>query len=249
MRKTILSRLFYLSLFLVLTSFGNSAGVGSLESVLVTNTAGNMVASKDAVSLEEYGTLLYEEMELENAGLDKEVLYAALEGHQKLVAEGIVANPRYLTIVDFSQSSRKKRFYLLDIENNDLVMHTYVSHGKNSGIDMAEKFSNTPESEKSSLGFYTTKNPYIGKHGLSLRLAGLEEGFNHNAEARAIVLHGAEYVNAARANSAFMGRSQGCPAVPQAQALKIINLIKNGTALFIYHPSENYLNSSPILNS
>ena len=249
MRKTIISRMFYLSFFLVLTSFGNSAGTASSTANFDVDTTGNISALTEDESAAAYNVILYERLNLEKAGLDKAVLDAALKGHQKLVAKGAIANPQYLTIVDFSQSSRKKRLYLLDLDNIKMVMNTFVSHGKNSGVDMAERFSNVPESEKSSLGFYTTKNSYIGKHGLSLRLAGLEEGFNDNAERRAIVLHGAAYVNAARINSAYMGRSQGCPAVPEAYASKIVRLIKNGTALFVYHPSENYINNSALLNS
>jgi hypothetical protein len=111
------------------------------------------------------------------------------------------------------------------------------------------RFSNRPQSEASSLGFYVTKDTYRGKHGLSLKLQGLENGFNDNAESRAIVVHGANYVNSSRVNSAYMGRSQGCPALPEAQAPKVIRLIKGGSALFVYNPSQKYLNSSKILNS
>ena len=248
MRKTTISRLFYLSFFLVLTSFSNSVGSYSSSGTLV-DTTGTVNELTIESSAKAYSAMLYEKMNLEEIGLEQEVLDAAIEGHQKLVSEGAISNPRYLTIVDFSQSSRKKRFYLLDMENQEVAMNTFVSHGKNSGLDRAERFSNVPESEKSSLGFYTTKSPYIGKHGLSLRLGGLEEGFNDNAETRAIVLHGASYVNKGRVNSTFMGRSQGCPAVPEKQASKIINLIKDGTALFVYHTSDNYLNNSKLLNS
>lgn len=109
--------------------------------------------------------------------------------------------------MDFSQSSRKKRFYLLDIKNKKLLENTYVAHGKNSGMDMAKSFSNVIGSEKSSLGFYITKGTYTGKNGFSLRMAGLDRGFNDNAEKRAIVVHGADYANAGRVNSAYMGRS------------------------------------------
>lgn len=249
MRKTIISRLFYLSFFLVLTSFGNSVGTNSSAAVSVSNINGSLSGATIESSAKAYSAMLYQEMNLQEIGLEQKVLDAAIEGHQKLVSEGAISNPRYLTIVDFSQSSRKKRFYLLDLENQEVALNTYVSHGKNSGIDRAENFSNVPESEKSSLGFYATKSPYVGKHGLSLRLSGLEEGFNDNAEARAIVLHGASYVNARRANSNFMGRSQGCPAVPEKYSSKIINLIKGGTALFVYHTTENYLNNSKLLNS
>lgn len=244
MQKTIISRLFYLSMFLVLTAFtnatGNSSSVTTLKATSISDVKENSASSLSAS--------LYAELSLAEKGLSREVLDAALEGYEKLVQEGIVANQQYLTIVDMSQSSRKKRLYLIDVENHELAMNTFVSHGKNSGVDMANKFSNIPESEQSSLGFYVTKHTYVGKHGLSLKLEGLEEGFNDNAERRAIVVHGADYVNAGRVNSAYMGRSQGCPAVPEAQASKIIKMIKDGSTLFVYHPSQKYLNNSPVLN-
>jgi hypothetical protein len=135
------------------------------------------------------------------------------------------------------------------VKNFKVLLNTYVAHGKNSGYVMAERFSNKPESLQSSLGFYVTKNTYTGKHGLSLKLDGQERGFNNNAEARAVVVHGAEYIGDQRAGSGYMGRSFGCPAVPQHQASKVINYIKNGTCLFIYHPSTTYLSGSKLLNA
>lgn len=124
------------------------------------------------------------------------------------------------------------------------MVNTYVAHGKNSSLDMADNFSNVIGSEKSSLGFYVTKGTYTGKNGFSLRMAGLDKGFNDNAEERNIVVHGADYVNAARAQSSFMGRSQGCPALPRENYTEVINLIKDGTAFFVYYPSSVYLQNS-----
>lgn len=245
MKQTILFRFFYLSIFLILTSFNNATSNISDKDNNGTAVVKNSSETKEM----SMSAALYEKLDLQNAGLSLEALVAAVKGYEKLVEEGLVTNTQYLTIVDLSQSSRKKRFYLLDIENEQLAMNTFVAHGKNSGVDKAVRFSNTPESEASSLGFYVTKQTYTGKHGLSLKLAGLENGFNNNAEARAIVVHGANYVNPARVNSAYMGRSQGCPALPEAVAPKVINLIKGGSALFVYNPSENYLSSSKILNS
>jgi hypothetical protein len=137
--------------------------------------------------------------------------------------------------------------YIIDVKNFRVLMNTYVAHGKNSGLTYAEHFSNRPESLESSLGFYVTKNTYSGKHGLSLRLAGLDRGFNDKAEERAVVIHGAPYIGEQR-SGAYMGRSWGCPAVPQHLAPEVINFIKNGTCLFIYHPSQSYLHGSKILN-
>jgi hypothetical protein len=138
--------------------------------------------------------------------------------------------------------------YIIDVTDRKILLNTYVAHGKNTGLDYATKFSNKMESLQSSLGFYVTKGTYFGKHGLSLKLDGQEPGFNDKAEQRAVVIHGADYIGAHRINAAYMGRSFGCPAVPQAQSNKVINLLKNGTTLFIYHPSNSYLQRSKILN-
>lgn len=248
MQKKLLTYIFFLCLSLVSLSFINPSS--NNNSVASDSTGSSISASAEETSSSALlSSMLYENLNLSAKGLSKEVLDHAIKGYQKLVSEGSVQNSRYLTLVDLSQSSRRKRMYIVDLENYQLVVNTFVSHGKNSGLDRAERFSNIPESEKSSLGFYVTKQTYSGKHGLSLKLAGLEDGFNDNAESRAIVLHGAEYVNKGRVNSGYMGRSQGCPAVPQAEASRIINLIKGGTALFIYHPTSSYVNGSKILNS
>lgn len=143
----------------------------------------------------------------------------------------------------------KKRLYIIDIENQRLVTNTYVAHGKNSGGEFATTFSNKPESLQSSLGFYITSSTYIGKHGLSLRINGVDPGYNDKALERTIVIHGAAYVDPARAKAGvFMGRSWGCPAVPEKESASIINTIKEGSCLFIYHPGKNYLLGSKILN-
>jgi hypothetical protein len=244
MKQTTLFRFIYLSFFLILTSFNNATSKSSVDNNVSLNASLNSIEKASNMS-----DMLYEKLNLKNVGLSKQALSSAVKGYEKLVEDGVVQNTQYLSIVDLSQSSRKKRFYLLDIENQTLALNTFVAHGKNSGVDQAVRFSNRPQSEASSLGFYVTKNTYRGKHGLSLRLRGLEDGFNDNAESRAIVVHGANYVNSSRVNSAYMGRSQGCPALPEAQAPKVIKLIKGGSALFVYNPSQKYLNSSRILNS
>lgn len=200
-------------------------------------------------SLEMASNRLYDSLHLENLGLAKEVLQMAFKGQQKLVGEGVLNNDAVVAVADFSQPSSQKRLYIIDTKNYRVLYNTYVAHGKNSGLNYAEHFSNNPESLQSSLGFYVTKNTYIGKHGLSLKLEGLERGFNDNAESRAVVVHGAEYIGTSRADAAYMGRSFGCPAVPQSQSATVINLLKNGTCLFIYHPTQKYLQNSKILNS
>lgn len=247
MQKNHLFATVLVSLSVALISFSAPASSGSVHPVKVENVAVATPAAAGAAS-KGYASL-YEGLSLESKGLSKEAFDYAVKGYEKLVAEGAVTKNQYLTIVDFSQSGRKKRFYLLDMEKGEMLVNTFVSHGKNSGLDMAEKFSNTPNSEQSSLGFYVTSATYTGKHGLSLRLQGQEEGFNSNAMARGIVVHGANYVNAGRVNSAFMGRSQGCPALPEKEYAKVINIIKDGSVMFVYHPSQDYLQNSPLLNS
>ena len=192
---------------------------------------------------------LYESIELNRAGLSKETFQYAVKGYEHLRAQGVIKDTQYLSVVDFSQSSRKKRFYLFDFKNHKLLKNTFVAHGKNSGVDMATRFSNIPGSEQSSLGFYVTKGTYTGKNGFSLKMSGLEKKFNDNAEERAIVVHGADYVNASRVRSDYMGRSQGCPALPKNESAEIIDIIKDGSALFVYYPSKEYLQSSALLNS
>ena len=199
-------------------------------------------------SLEYTSNLIYERCQLNKLGLSKQALMYAYKGLQYLVRKGLVDNPDILTICDFSQSSFRKRLYIIDVANFKVLMNTFVAHGRNSGLVYANRFSNNPSSLKSSLGFYVTKNTYFGEHGLSLRLAGLERGYNDKAESRAIVVHGADYIGADRLDAAYMGRSFGCPAVPENLSSRIINLIKDGTCLFIYHPTKSYLHGSRILN-
>lgn len=199
-------------------------------------------------SYKKISKLLYDSLRLNEFGLSLQAFEFAYKGYQKLENNKTINTPGILTICDFTKSSSKKRMYILDVVNYKILMNTYVAHGKNSGGAYANTFSNKAKSLASSLGFFITKNIYFGKHGMSLRLAGLEPGFNDKAEKRAVVIHGAPYIGDTRLHSDYMGRSFGCPAVPQAEARKVINFIKDGTCLFIYHPSANYLHGSKILN-
>ena len=192
---------------------------------------------------------IYDSLNLKKYGLKKEAFNFAYTGYTKLIEKGMLSKKGILTICDFSQSSRRKRLYLIDLDQQKLLMNTYVAHGRNSGGEYARKFSNRPESRQSSLGFYKTKRTYYGGHGLALTLTGLEQGFNDKAERRKIVVHGSDYIgeNYLRYSNT-MGRSFGCPAIPKKYATKLINTIKNGSCLFIYHPTKQYLEESKILN-
>ena len=193
--------------------------------------------------------ILYDSMKLKRFGLTKKAFVFAYQGFKHLKERGQLDNEEVISICDFSQSSRRKRLYIIDMEEGKVLMNTYVAHGRNSGGEYARSFSNSPESHKSSLGFYITRKTYFGDHGLALKLDGLENGINDNAEARNIVMHGSKYVgpNYLRYNR-VNGRSFGCPAIPSKDTQKIINIIKDGSCLFIYHPAKVYLSQSKILN-
>jgi hypothetical protein len=177
------------------------------------------------------------------------LLQTALAGYELLLEEKSVIRPEVITIIDFSLPSDKERLWVLDLIQKKVLFRCLVSHGRNSGELMAENFSNTPGSNASSPGFYTTGETYIGKHGLSLTLDGLEMGINDKARARAIVIHGADYVSSDFVrNHGRLGRSQGCPAVPAELSKEIIQTIKGGSCLFIYVPKTSYTSNSPIIN-
>jgi hypothetical protein len=191
---------------------------------------------------------LYESMNLEEQGLSKEAFNYAVEGYNYLLSAGKLNNDNILSVVDFSLPSSKKRLFVIDMENGKLLYNTYVAHGRNSGKVYANEFSNRPESFKSSLGFYITKGTYTGKHGYSLQLEGEEKGINDNALSRAIVIHSASYVNENVAKSqGYVGRSLGCPALPEKLTKPIISTIKNGSCFFMFSPNSNYVAKSQIL--
>lgn len=191
---------------------------------------------------------IYDSLKLGTLGLSKQAFDYALKGFNYLFAQGKIANDNIISIADFSEPSSKKRLFIIDLKNYKILFNTYVAHGKNSGKEYADNFSNAPESLQSSPGFYVTKETYNGSHGESLRLEGEEQGINDNALSRGIVMHAAAYVNEGLAQGrGFIGRSWGCPAVAPELHKAIINQIKNGTCLFLYTPNKDYLSSSRIL--
>ena len=162
----------------------------------------------------------------------------ALKGYYSLKEKGLIKKD-ILTLIDFSLSSNTKRLWVIDLVTGDILFHSLVAHGRNTGNEFASNFSNSAESFKSSLGFYSTGEIYNGKHGMSLKLDGLEKGVNDNARARGVVMHAADYVsNSFIKNNHRLGRSQGCPAVPVELSKEIISTIKNKSCFFIYHPSR-----------
>ena len=177
-----------------------------------------------------------------------ESFLAAFEGYEQLKQQGKIAN-EILTIVDFSMSSTQERMWVIDMKTQKVILKSLVAHGRNSGLEYANEFSNTSESYKSSLGFYVTGETYTGKHGLSLRLDGMEYGINDNARNRAVVVHGADYVSKTFIkNTGRLGRSQGCPAVPYEIHKELIETIKGKSCIFIYHPSRTYVTKSKLVS-
>ena len=193
-------------------------------------------------------TLLYDSLQLKDLGLSKDAFIEALKGYEVLRSSGKLNNDNMLTIADFSLPSSQKRLFVIDMGNLKVLFNTYVAHGRNSGKEYANRFSNTPQSNMSSLGFYVTGETYYGEHGLSLRLEGEEEGINDNAKSRAIVIHCADYVSEKMIETlGYLGRSLGCPALPKKYSKPIIETIKDGSCFFIYSPSQRYLSRSPLL--
>jgi hypothetical protein len=189
-------------------------------------------------------------MNLAAAGLSKNVFQLALKGYKKLKSIREISRDGILSIVDFSKPSNKKRLYILDLNNQEILLNTLVAHGRSSGMTYANSFSNRPESNKSSLGFYRTLNSYWGEKGYALKLKGEEPGFNDKAYARNIVVHGSDYADENFIRSTgHLGRSLGCPAVSDKYSKQVIDYIKDGSCLFIYHPNKQYLKKSKLVNS
>ncbi len=193
---------------------------------------------------------LYAVVNLADTGLTKDVFNMAIKGLKKLDTNGKLQNPNIVTIADYSQSSNKKRLYVIDLKNKKLLFNTYVAHGRNTGEEFAKSFSNVEGSYKSSLGFYVTEHPITGSHtGFSLLIDGVEKGFNDHAVQRAIIIHAAEYATENFIKKyGRLGRSYGCPSVPPEMNKPIIDAIKGGTCLFLYNPDKEYLSKSALLN-
>lgn len=228
-------------------SFGFAKNTGHIARHLFVPGDSTVASSSHSLFYTPELKSVYDSLHLNLQGLSREAFDYAKKGLERLAAQGRVMNQSIISIVDFSLPSTEKRLFVIDLDHYRVLFNTLVAHGRNSGKETAYAFSNQQSSYKSSPGFYTTAETYMGKNGYSLRLEGLENGINDHAMERGIVIHGAGYVNEGLANAqGYIGRSQGCPAVPTQQATPIINQIKNGTLLFIYHPA--YIQRSILLN-
>lgn len=196
--------------------------------------------------------VIYKELEKENTAAmpSEEAFSMAMKGFINLKTMPGKVRKDILSVVDFSLPSTEKRLWVINLSTNKVLFNDYVAHGRNSGNNQAKAFSNVPNSYASSIGFYMTAETYHGKHGLSLRLDGMDIGFNDNARSRAIVLHGADYVSGDFIKKyGRLGRSYGCPSVSMDIYEDVIGAISDGSLLFIYSPDENFLNKSTVLNS
>lgn len=188
------------------------------------------------------GEVLFEEMQL--GGIVNFLAFQeAVAGYHRIQQK----SKPIMTLIDFTKPSTEKRLFVFDMEKKKMIHASLVAHGRNSGEKYATSFSNSSGSFKSSLGFYLTENTYQGKNGYSLVLNGLEAGINDRAKERAIVMHGAAYANPSTIASGRLGRSLGCPALPQAVTKPIIDTIKKGSVLFIYANNKEYMAESTIL--
>lgn len=234
-----LKKLFKYTIILsVLTFVYSSKSYGSTKTFFSNQFAKSI--SEDSL-YNSFTLEIFKGAHLDSAGLDPIVFQKALTGFYNLRFDGLIGNTNILTVIDFDKESCTKRLYLIDIVQKKLLLNTWVAHGRNSGGDKPNQFSNVVNSNESSIGFYVTGETYFGKHGRSMRLDGLDNGFNDNARTRAIVLHGADYVSQETINNlGRLGRSFGCPAVPSELSDDIIDSTTNRSVMFINYSEDDY---------
>lgn len=184
-----------------------------------------------------------------SAGVPRDVLQLALTAVACATRSGAMAPPPTLTLIDYSRPSVEPRLWVFDLETGRLLFRELVAHGRRTGENLARYFSDAIDSHQSSIGLFVARDTYVGRNGYSLRLDGLEPGFNGRARERAIVMHGAPYVNETVAERlGRLGRSWGCPALREAVARKVIDTVRGGGAVFSYYPDEKWLTVSKFLN-
>ena len=179
----------------------------------------------------------------------REVLDLAMRAYQCGRSQGEFNQQPLLTVIDYSLPSTSRRLWVIDLASRRVLFNELVAHGANSGETYASEFSNRVGSRQTSIGLFRTDETYYGRHGLSLRLSGLEPGFNDRARERAIVMHGAPYVSDAVVSTyGSLGRSWGCPALPEEVNQQVIDRIQGGSAVFAYYPDNGWLHSSRFIN-
>lgn len=180
--------------------------------------------------------------------LNAEVFELAFNAATCAIRAGSAPAPATLTVIDYSKPSTEKRLWVFDMRSREVLYEELVAHGQGTGDTFATTFSNDPGTHRSSLGLFVTEETYVGKNGYSLRLNGLDQGFNDRARERAIVMHGAPYVSEAFAQArGRLGRSWGCPALRESVARQVIDRVKGGSLVFAYYPDQQWLKSSKYL--
>jgi hypothetical protein len=183
-------------------------------------------------------------------GIDPKVLRLALAAREAAIQRGLAERPELLTVIDYSLPSTTKRLWVLDVARGKVLFHELVAHGKNTGDNYARSFSNSDKSLQTSLGLFRTAGTYHGHNGYSLKLVGLEPGYNDEAESRSVVIHGAPYVSEEfAAQHGRIGRSWGCPALSPDAAPKVIDTIKGGSLVFSYYPNHDWLSHSRFVST
>jgi hypothetical protein len=216
--------------------------LASTSEVSTKTTVKDLTFAEKQLAFTNHVEDIYDRADLKGKGLSLAVFQKAFVGFHNLKQRQLVSPSKsILTIVDFTKPSREKRMWVIDLNEKELLFNTLVAHGRNTGNVIAEKFSNEPNSYMSSLGFYITDNTYYGKHGLSLKLDGLDKGFNTNARARAIVVHGADYATKDFIKQyGRLGRSLGCPALPTEVSKEVIDAIKDETVMYLHSNDKAY---------
>ncbi len=232
-----LTKLLALALFVLLISSG----------YLPDKRTGKVPAASYAASIQSFSLTMFNMISSEASKPDYEVFKQAFTGFLNLKA-GNNIKKNLLTIIDYSLSSTIDRMWIIDLNKMQVIYHSLVAHGRNSGEEYASHFSNTPSSHQSSLGFYITGGTYIGKHGISLILDGVEPGINDKARERAIVMHGADYVSRNFiSNYGRLGRSFGCPSIPLEDHEKIITMLSGSSCIYVHFPDRDYQNKTRML--
>ena len=214
----------------------SSSAARKTSTAAVANVSAGRSAALSSESFEEIGSI------------ESSVLDLALGAASCAVKSGAVDQPRTLTVIDYSRPSSEKRLWVYDLNTRELLYEELVAHGQGTGANLATKFSNQPDSHQTSLGLFVTDETYVGRNGYSLRLDGLDKGWNDRARDRAIVMHGAPYVSPQFVKATGrLGRSHGCPAVSDAVARRLIDRVKGGGLVFAYYPDPNFLKTSKYL--
>ena len=238
----------------IVFSFAFTFAPTETEKTSASSASSPEVTTTDGITenlgIEEEISLLYKAFSDNNTSIPSPESFSnGMKGYYKLLDQGLVKK-EILTIIDFNLSSTQKRMWVLDMKNNEVLIHSVVSHGKNTGGEFATQFSNTLNSLQSSLGFYVTGETYMGGNGYSLFIDGMEKEFNSRARERYVVIHGAAYANPESIkNMGRLGRSYGCPAVPTAITKEFIDTIKDKSVVYIHSNDKKYAEKSELIRA